>query len=365
MIAGIEVFGMRSFTYNMNAGRVLFGAGTLADLKSEVERLGLNRVLVLATPHQEKEALELAQHIGARASAVFSDARMHTPFEVTTAAMSVVRERGIDGIVAVGGGSTTGLAKAIALRTDLPQIVVPTTYAGSEMIPILGETENGKKVTRSDSKALPKVVIYDVNLTLTLPIVLSVTSGINAVAHAVEALYARGANPVISLMAEEAIRVMARALPRIFEKADDIDARADALYAAWLAGICLGSVGMALHHKLCHTLGGMFNLPHAETHTAILPHALAFNSPAIPEAIMRIGRALESDDLSDALFVLPASLGAEMSLSGLGMPAEGIESAVTAALSNPYWNPRPLDAASLRALLCNARDGAKPVRADT
>jgi maleylacetate reductase len=353
---------MRSFVYNMNAGRVLFGAGTLASLKNEVERLGLSRVLLLATPQQEKAALELAKQIGARASGVFARAQMHAPVEVTTAAMSVVRDRAIDGLVAVGGGSTTGLAKAIARRTDLPQIVAPTTYAGSEMTPILGETESGKKVTRTDPIVLPKVVIYDVNLTLTLPVALSVASGMNAVAHAVEALYAREANPVISLMAEEAIRVMARALPRIAQKLDDIDARADALYAAWLAGICLGSVGMALHHKLCHTLGGMFNLPHAETHTAILPHALAFNAPAVPEAMNRIGRALGSRDPSGTLFELPTSLGAEMRLSGLGMPDDGIEPAMTAALSNPYWNPRPLEAAGIGALLRSAHDGVRPAR---
>jgi maleylacetate reductase len=356
---------MHSFVYNMKAGRVLFGAGTLANLKDEVERLGLTRVLVLATPHQERDAVELLERIGARASGIFAGAQMHTPVEVTAAAMAIVGERAIDGLVAVGGGSTTGLAKAIALRTDLPQIVAPTTYAGSEMTPILGETEKGKKVTRSDPRILPEVVIYDVDLTLTLPLAMSVTSGMNAQAHAIEALYARDANPVISLMAEEAIGTMAGALRRIVRKADDKDARADALYAAWLSGICLGSVGMALHHKLCHTLGGMFNLPHAETHAAILPHALAFNAPTIPEAMLRIGRALGSDDPAGALFDLPASLGAEMSLRRLGMPDEGIEPAVAAAMANPYWNPRPLEVGGLTELLRDAQNGTKPARTNS
>src|SRR5689334_16925509 len=161
---------MDAFTYNANPGRVIFGAGTLARLPAEVERLGLSRVLVVATPVQESDARSLAEKIGARCAGVFAGARMHIPVDVTETAMSVVTRDRVDGLVAVGGGSTTGLAKAIALRTDLPQIVAPTTYAGSEMTPILGETRDGKKVTQTSPKILPEVVIYDVDLTLTLPV---------------------------------------------------------------------------------------------------------------------------------------------------------------------------------------------------
>ena len=280
----------KSFTYNGLPARVIFGTGTLARLPAEVETLGLSRVLVLATPQQESQAKGLARRIGARAAGVFAGATMHTPVEVTEQAMKVVAELKADGVVAVGGGSTTGLAKAIALRTDLPQIVAPTTYAGSEMTPILGETANGLKTTQKSPKVLPEVVIYDVELTLTLPIHLSGVSGMNAIAHAVEALYAQDINPVIDLMALEGIAALARALPRIAEAPHDIDARSDALYGAWLCGVCLGSVGMALHHKLCHTLGGTFDLPHAETHTIVLPHAARYNTPAAPEAMRRIAR---------------------------------------------------------------------------
>src|SRR5262249_49398149 len=161
-------------------------------------------------------------------------------------------------------------------RTDLPQIVVPTTYAGSEMTPILGETAGGAKTTQKTLKVLPEVVIYDVELTLSLPVAISGVSGMNAIAHAIEALYAQDANPVIELMALEGIRALAGALPRIAEAPKDVEARSDALYGAWLCGVCLGSVGMALHHKLCHTLGGSFGLPHAETHTVVLPHATRY-----------------------------------------------------------------------------------------
>jgi alcohol dehydrogenase class IV len=351
---------MDAFVYNANPGRVLFGAGTLSRLPAEIERLSLERVLVLATVVQESTAQQLARQIGPRAVAVFADARMHTPVEVTERAMGLVVARGIDGLVAVGGGSTTGLAKAIALRTDLPQIVVPTTYAGSEMTPILGETHAGRKATQSSPKVLPEVVIYDVDLTLTLPVPLSVTSGINAMAHAVEALYAREANPLISMLAEACIAALARGLRGIVASPSDRSARSEALYGAWLGGVCLGSVGMALHHKLCHTLGGLFDLPHAETHTAVLPHAVAYNREAAPAAMHAIARALHADDAAGGIHDLASSLGATMALRDLGMPESGIAAATELSLASPYWNPRPLDRTGIQALLTQAYQGSRP-----
>ena len=180
--------------------------------------------------------------------------------------MAVVARERVDGLVAVGGGSTIGLAKAIALRTGLPQVAIPTTYAGSEMTDILGETEGGAKTTRRSEAVRPEAVIYDVELTRSLPPGLSATSGLNAIAHAAEALYARDGNPVIALMAEEGVRALAAALPAIVADPGDMAARGDALYGAWLCGLCLGAASMALHHKLAHVLGGSFDLPHAETH---------------------------------------------------------------------------------------------------
>jgi alcohol dehydrogenase class IV len=261
--------------------------------------------------------------------------------------------------VAIGGGSTTGLAKAIALRTDLPQIIVPTTYAGSEMTPILGETRDNTKTTQTSAKVLPEVVIYDVDLTMTLPAGLSGTSGINAIAHAVEALYARDANPIVDLMAIEAIGALYRALPRIAKDPADREARSDALYGAWLCGMCLGAVGMSLHHKLCHTLGGTFDLPHAETHTAVLPHALAYNAPAIPTVMERLQGVLGPDP-AGALYDLAGAVGAERSLKRLGMPEDGIDTATERAFANPYWNPRPLEREAVRALIARAWQGVEP-----
>ena len=352
---------MQDFVYSAQPSRVIFGRGTIAGLADEASRLSVENVLVLSTPEQAEQAEAIGSLLGPRFAGLYARAQMHTPVEVTAEAMREVERLGADAVLAVGGGSTTGLGKAIALRTDLPQIVVPTTYAGSEATPILGETENGKKVTKTDPRILPEVIVYDVDLTLTLPVSMSVTSGLNAVAHAVEALYARESNPVISLLAEQGIAAFARALPVIARQPDDLDARADALYGAWLCGVCLGSVGMALHHKLCHTLGGMFNLPHAPMHTAILPHAVAYNAPAAPAAMARIAAALGAPTAATGLFDLASSLGASMALKSMGMPDDSIEAAIDQAMSNAYWNPRALDRDGLRALLAGAYEGQRPL----
>jgi alcohol dehydrogenase class IV len=280
--------------------------------------------------------------------------------------MQVVRDTGVDCTVALGGGSTTGLGKAIALRTDLPQIVIPTTYAGSEATPILGETKDGLKTTQKSPKILPEVIVYDVDLTLTLPPGLSATSGINAIAHAVEGLYTQDANPIVSLMAEEGIRALGAALPRIMRDPGDRGARSDALYGAWLCGVVLGSVGMALHHKLCHTLGGTFDLPHAETHTVILPHAAAYNAAAAPMAMARVARALGVADAPLGLHDLVRRLGGPTSLAAIGMPQEGLDRAADLAAANPYWNPRPIARPAIRRLLDDAffgRATSEPSRA--
>ncbi len=348
------------FVYNAQAARVIFGSGTLQQLGAEIDRLGGRKALIVVTPRQAADAQAVADGLGGRAAGVFAAAAMHTPVVVTERAMAVVERLGADLVVAIGGGSTTGLAKAIALRTRMPQIIVPTTYAGSEMTPILGETKDGVKTTLSSPEVLPETVIYDVDLTLSLPPRLAAVSGMNAIAHAVEALYARERNPIISLMAEESIRALAGALPVIVRAPEDAEARGTALYGAWLAGVCLGAVGMALHHKLCHTLGGTFDLPHAETHTIVLPHATAYNAPAAPDAMMRVARALGAQDAASGLQALARSLGAPMALKDLGMPESGIDRAADLAVKNPYWNPRAIERAAIRSLIARAWAGAAP-----
>ena len=352
---------MDPFVYKSSPLRVVFGEGTSARLAEEAELLAIRRALVLTTPGHERLGREMAEQLGDRFAALFAGAVMHTPVGVTDDAVKRAREAKADGVVAVGGGSTVGLGKAISLRTGLPQIAVPTTYAGSEMTPILGETKDGVKTTRSTPEILPKTVIYDVELTLSLPVPIAAVSGMNALAHSVEALYAKDRNPIISLMATDAIRAMIGALPDIVAAPDDHDARSRALYAAWLSGLCLGSVGMALHHKLCHVLGGTFNLPHAETHSIILPHAMAYNSVAVPEVAKRVAEMLGASDAASGLYNLAQRLGIPAGLGKIGMPESGIDRAADLAMANPYWNPRPLERGAIQELIARAWAGERPL----
>lgn len=351
---------MLSFVYQSLPSRVVFGAGCLEKLPEEIQRLGLAKALVLSTPEQRQSGLDLVERLGSRAAGLFDQAAMHVPIETARAARAAATRLGADCCVAVGGGSTTGLAKAIALVFDLPILAVPTTYAGSEMTPIWGLTENGRKTTGRDPRVLPKTVFYDPSLTVTMPPMLSATSGINSIAHCVEALYAEHANPIISMMAEDGIRALGESLPVVVKEPGNLEARSKALYGAWLGGISLGAVGMALHHKLCHTLGGTYNLPHAETHTVVLPHATAYNAPAAPLAMARVARALASGSAAEGLYNLAASLGAPLSLAAIGMKADALDQAAEIAVENPYYNPRPVTKDGIRALLQNAFEGRKP-----
>ena len=322
VIQGYDVaMTVEPFEFNAPASRVIFGAGTLSRLRDEVSRLGASRVLLLGG-HRVS---------GVPAVARFAGVAMHTPIEVTEQALKLVGQHDVDCLVSIGGGSSTGLGKALAARTGLPQIAVPTTYAGSEMTPVLGETADGRKTTRSDPALQPKTILYDVSLTLGLPVGLSVTSGFNAMAHAVEALCSPQANPAVDNLALDAITRLARALPRIAERPADVDARADALTGAWLAGMCLGAVGTGLNHKLSHVLGGSAGLPHAETHTVLLPHTMASHALSSPEAMRRIASALGVTDAPTAVFDLARRLGGPGSLAALGLAAPPADDLLAAA----------------------------------
>ena len=351
---------MVPFVFASRFPRVVFGAGALQQLGREIELLGAKRALVVSTPEQAASAQRIADLLGDRAASIFPKAVMHLPIETAREARDEARRLGADCAVAIGGGSTTGLGKAIALDSGLPILAIPTTYAGSEMTPIWGLTEAGVKKTGRDVRVLPRTVIYDPELTLTLPLKMTVTSALNAIAHAAEGLYAHDGNPIMNLMAEEGIRASAAALMPLAANPRDIDARGDALYGAWLCGAVLGSVAMGLHHKLCHTLGGSFNLPHADVHTVILPHALAYNAWHAPAAMQAIARALGVGDAPLGIHQLAASNGAPTSLEAIGMPADGLDRAADLAVTNQYPNPRPLERAALRALLQRAFDGEPP-----
>jgi maleylacetate reductase len=326
-----------AFTFDGLPARVVFGPGSIDRLPEEVDRLGLRRVVVLSTPGQHQLAKDVAARLGERAAGTYSRAVMHVPVAVSAAAVEHVRAAGADGCVTVGGGSATGLGKAIALETGLPLVALPTTYAGSEMTPVWGLTDERGKRTGRDPRVAPRTVVYDPDLTAGLPLEISVTSAVNAMAHAVEAGYAPDRSPIADLMAAEATRSLRDGIEALLRDPASVGARSELLRGAWLAGNCLATTTMGLHHKLCHLIGGLYDLDHAWTHTVLLPYVMEFN--------------LGSDG---GLTALLERHGLRRSLAGLGMPAEGVDTVVAAALASSYANPRPVGADELRRLLTAA-----------
>jgi alcohol dehydrogenase class IV len=345
---------MRAFTYQAQPSRVIFGLDSLARAPEEVERLDARHALILHSPHCKEAAGALGALLGGRLAGLYEGSAAHVPIEAAAAARAAANNLSADCCIAIGGGSTIGLAKVIALESSLAIIAVPTTYAGSEMTPIWGITEGGEKRTGRDMTVLPRVAIYDPRLTLELSPRVAAPSGINALAHCVEALYAPDTNPIVTLMAAEGIHALASALPRVVTSPRDLDARADALYGAWLGGAVLGAVSMGLHHKLCHVLGGSFNLPHAETHAIILPHVIRYNREAAPGAMRRIADAVGPGDAAHGAFDLTASLGVPTALRDIGMRAQDLDLAAEIAMRTPYANPAPITQTGIRRLLDDA-----------
>jgi maleylacetate reductase len=341
--------------------RVRFGAGCLGSLADEIDYHGFHRVMVLSTPGRNDLATVVSDQLGGRSIGVYPHAQMHVPVDVAKEAASMVRSSGADACVAVGGGSTIGLGKWIALAESVPFIAVPTTYSGSEMTPLWGTTEQGRKSTDRDVRVLPVGVIYDPHLTLSLPFEITLTSAINAIAHSVEALYALNASPIISLLAEDSIKTMTSTLPHVRQHPYELSCRADMQRAAWLAGVCLGATTMGLHHRLCHTLGGALDLPHAPTHTVLLPYVIAYNFSCLQAwSRQALTRAFGSENPALALRDLISRLGGPSNLASLGARVDDVPRVVQAALAAPYPNPRTPDQPSLTGLLTAAIDGSVP-----
>ncbi len=344
--------------------RVEFGAGALDRLPDLVDALGARRALLVASAGRGALLDRVAALLGARVVGIDRRAVMHVPAAVAEHVAAHARDVAADVVVAVGGGSAIGMAKAIALAGGPGSVAVPTTYAGSEMTPIWGLTRDGAKETGRDERVRPRAVLYDPTLTLDLPPAIWGPSALNAVAHCVEALYAPDASPIVALLAAEGLRALAAATPRVVRAPHDLAARTEALHGAWLAGLSLGASTMGLHHKLCHVLGGSFGLPHAETHAIVLPHAVAYNAAAAPHAMRAAGHVLDDADVPRALHALLRDVasvaGTPTSLRALGLREADVERAATLAVARPYPNPRPVDADGVRALLLRALDGAPP-----
>ena len=344
---------MAAFIHDAMPQRVVFAQGAVERTADEVARLGLSRALVIATPGSgARLGARVRDILGRRATGLHAEAVVHVPRAVAEAGVAAARETQADGLVAVGGGAAIGLAKAIVLQLPLPILAVPTTYSGSEATPLFGTTDGERKITGSDVRVVPRTIIYDPDLTLGLPAPISAASGMNAVAHAVEALWIATRTPVNVALATEALRRFALYLPRVVTNGTDRDAREQCLIAAWLAGAVL-SGGTALHHKLAHVLGGL-GLPHAETHAILLPHVTRFNAQAAPDAVRRLREVFGDDDPAFAIERMLGDFPIPQRLRDVGLPQEKINFVADEIARMNVTAPRPAGAEDVRTLLSAA-----------
>lgn len=351
---------MIEFEYQALPWNIVFGVGSLSRLPEELEKLGLKRALVLTTPNQVADGKNVVGLLKGLAAGLFDQCVMHVPQYTVIAATERAKEVDADCTVALGGGSTTGLGKALAVQAGLPNIVIPTSYAGSEMTNIWAITDEGRKVTDRNNAAVPTLTLYDPELTLTLPPKFAAASGLNAMAQAVVNVATDKINPIVSCLAVDAVKSLYASLPVIMERPDDIQARSKALYGACLAGGALGTGATSLHHRICHTMGGTFNMPHAETHAVILPHSVAYNAAATPEGSARLAAAMGADNAAAAIYNLMQKLGLPLGLKDLGFKETDLDQAVAVTLEKPFHNAEPVTAHRLRALLQNAYEGLPP-----
>lgn len=353
---------LEAFVYETMPVRIRFGAGSSREhLIDELDRLGVSRVLLIASRRDDALVDSLTDQLGSRLAGTFREVKPHVPVEVALKARETSHAVQADCLVSVGGGSATGTAKAIALDTRLPIIAIPTTYAGSEATPVWGLTESGRKTTGRAAIVKPRVILYDPDLTLSLSPAMTAASAMNALAHAVEAFYAPGANPVTSLKAEAAVKIIGHNLKAVVDEPQRLETRSMLLYGAFLAGEVFAEAGSGLHHKICHVLGGAFNLPHAETHTVLLPQVMAYNQPAMPAIAGRIAAALGHQDAAQSLYSLVQDIGAPVALSQLGLTREQLEQAIRLLDAEMLpANPRPIGPQAIQTILEGAYEGRSP-----
>jgi maleylacetate reductase len=362
------------FTYSApvlqdRAVRVVFGGGSLGHVASEARMLG-TRIVIISGRHEAEAAAAVSAELGDDLVWRIPEVVQHVPVAAVARGLEAALDVTAGVLVSIGGGSATGLAKAVARDTGLPIVAVPTTYAGSEMTSIWGQSDQSGKTTGRDPRVLPRTVVYDPALTVSMPAEFTAASGMNALAHAVESLYAPDSTPQSSEVAEEAIRALTHGLPRAVRQPDDLAARTETLRGAWLAGWALGSTTMGLHHKLAHVLGGTYHLPHAAVHSVLLPHVAAFNAPAAPGPFSRAARALDlsgPDAVGSGLFELATRLNAPTSLADLGLEQNAVEVvakivAPGSASAAPVSNPRDFTEQDVSYLVWRAFLGEEPLQ---
>lgn len=363
------------FVHDTLGQRVVLGSGLVAEaVATEVERLGAGPAMLIAAEPEAALADRVAaglESAGLEVAVRWGEVRQHVPLELARRARAAAADAGVQVVVSVGGGSTTGLAKAVAMEQDVQVVAVPTTYAGSEATDVWGLTDEGTKTTGSDVRVLPAVVVYDAELTTTLPIDLTVASGLNALAHCVDSLWAPRADPINLALALEGARALSTGLPAVVEDGQDLAGREQCLYGAYLSAVSFASAGSGMHHKICHVLGGAYDLPHAPTHAVVLPYVLAHNAAAVPDVAGRLALALGGDPAAvgeepaqaavDALEDLRVRLSAPRALADVGLAETDLPDAIGRCLEKiPGSNPVPVTEDSLGALLRAAWAGDTP-----
>ncbi len=353
---------MTEFAFKALPWNIVFGVGAFERLPREMDALGLDRALVLCTPGHRADGRSTAELLSGRAAGLFASARMHVPAATLAEASRLARDLRAKCTVSIGGGSTTGLGKALAARDGLDNIAIPTTYSGSEMTDIWAVTESGRKVTARDPRVVPNLTVYDPRLTVSLPASMSAASGLNALAQAVVNVATDKPSPIPSALAAEGIRALAHSLPRVVVEPDNLEARAEALYGACIAAGALGVGSTGLHHRLCHILGGTFKTPHAETHAALLPHSVAYNAEAAAAGTQKVAEALGVVDAPLGIYEFAKRLGAPTALGQLGVAESDLDKVAEMTTQAPFHNPERVTVDRIRALLQDAFEGSPPPR---
>ncbi|WP_037451112.1 maleylacetate reductase [Skermanella stibiiresistens] len=356
---------MREFStpgdiYNALPPRVVFGVGASDRVGEEVDRLGAKRALVLSTPGRSGMAERVVERLGGRCVGLMPEAISQVPIELLHRTRAKARGMDVDCLVSVGGGASIGLGKGIALDLDVPVITVPTTYSGSEMTGFCGITIEGVKRMHQSLRMLASTVIYDPALSVSLPVAVSAASALNALAHCVDVIYVPTASPVIIQAAGEGARAILDALPRVARQPDDLEARADLLYGAYLAGAALTG-GFALQHGLAHVLGGTYGVPHGLSHSLVLPHVTAYNARFAPAGMAKLAASMGVTDVAGAIFDMTKAVGLPIRLTEVGFDGGAIDEAarITVETDNGL-NPGPVTVEAVRGILEAALAGRRP-----
>jgi maleylacetate reductase len=363
----------REWTHTGYAQQIVFGAGAVGRLGEVLRTIGARRALLVTTSgrHTSDDGQRVVRALGRALASTFAEVQSHVPVPLVQAAVQQARADGVDAVVSFGGGSCADLAKAVCFfveqeqgmpgsshvdRPALPHVSVPTTYSGAELTPFFGMTDPS---TRQKSGAggpttAPVVAVYDPVLTVSTPPRVSAETGMNALAHCVEAAWSPHRTPEAEAVALAGARRIFHALPLVVDEPDDIDIRAGMLEGAVLGGRCLQNASMGVHHGLSQMIGGRTGIAHGLANAIVLPHAVRFNADAVPDEVRRIGEAIGApDDPAGAIADLVERLGLPSRLSDVGVGADDLDAIARMAPGNRNvaGNPRPVGEQDARAIL--------------